>query len=226
MMKQITAETLVSLPLFMGMSEADASAVVSRYGLQYQWYTSGRAIVEEGAPVNPLLLVCSGRAKKETWAQGRRYKLTEVVESPAVLQAERVFGLSPRYSSTFHSYGGCAIIEVPKATVYQLLGDYEVFRINFVNALSSEIQRMSRLSMRPQGKTVEARICRLVEQVATFPTGMKDLSITMNQLASELSTTRLNVSEALHRLEDQNLVKVQRGHLVIPSLQLLQMNRA
>jgi len=110
--------------------------------------------------------------------------------------------------------------------VYQLLGDYEVFRINFVNALSSEIQRMSRLSMRPQGKTVEARICRLVEQVATFPTGMKDLSITMNQLASELSTTRLNVSEALHRLEDQNLVKVQRGHLVIPSLQLLQMNRA
>lgn len=220
-MRQITAGELLKLPLFMGMTETEAEKLPARFGLSCRWAAAGKTVVEEGDPVNPLLLIYNGRAKRETWAQGRKYRLTEVVEAPAVIQAERLFGLSPRYSSTFRSYGGCALLEIPKAAVYLLLDRHEVFRLNFINLLSSEMQRVCRQAMRPHGRDIETRICRFVERISHFQTGMKDLGITMSQLADELSTTRLNVSVALHNLEARNLVRVKRGHLVVPSMQLL-----
>jgi len=205
----------------MGMSEAEMAEAASFGGLCCRWYASGKTIADENSAVDPLLIIYKGRAKRETWANDRRYSLTEVAEAPATLQADRLFGLSPHYVSTFRSYGGCAVLEVPKASVYQFMERFEVFRLNLLNMLSSELQRRGRLIMKPRGGDVATRICRFVEQISSSPVGMKDIGITMNCLAQELSTTRLNVSDALHALEERNLVKVKRGHLLVPSMQLL-----
>lgn len=220
-MQQISAAELVRLPLFMGMSNADAVELADSYGLNCHWYASGKTIVEEDKTVDQLLIIYNGRAKRESWANNRRWKLTEVVEAPVVLQAERLFGLSTYFAASFRSYGGCAILEVPKSSVYRLLQQSEIFRFNFINMLSSELQRRSRLTQKTRGGNVEMRLCHFVEQISSFPTGQKDISITMNQLSEELATTRLNISKALHSLENKNLIKVKRGHLIVPSIGLL-----
>lgn len=220
-MQQISGEELLRLPLFMGMSEAEVSHVAESYGLNCHWYVAAKSIVEEDMPVDRLLIIYNGRAKRDSWAHDRSWKLTEVVEAPTSLQAERLFGLSTHYTASFRSFGGCAVLEVPKSSVYRLLETSQVFRFNFINLISSELQRRSRMVAKTRGGSVEMRVCHFVEQISSFPTGQKEISITMSQLANELSTSRINVSEALHNLENKNLIKVKRGHLLVPSISLL-----
>lgn len=43
----------------------------------------------------------------------------------------------------------------------------------------------------------------------------------MNVMAKELGCSRLEVSEALHRLEDRQLIVMRRSYIEIPTLQLL-----
>ena len=43
----------------------------------------------------------------------------------------------------------------------------------------------------------------------------------MNQLAHELNDSRLNVSVALNRLQEQNLLELYRGRIVIPAMERL-----
>lgn len=208
----------------MGLSESEAADIIDQNKPQCRWYTAKKNIVREEMSATALLILINGRLKKETNSPNKQFKLTEIVESPSVIQIERMFGLHTRYTATFNSYGGCMMLEIPKSSVYKLLAKHNVFRINFINMLSSSAQRMDNgIAISPNATTIERRICQFVQQISTFPSGNKDVAITMNVLASELSTSRLNISKALHRLEAKNLIKVNRGHLIVPSLELLMM---
>lgn len=223
-MQQISSDQLLKMPLFMGMSDTDLNEIKSRYGLTSQWYKGDKKIVEENTAVSHLILLYKGMAKKITMANDKGYSITEIIEAPSTLQIERLFGISTHFTSSYIAYGNCQTIEISKSSVYHLLNENEIFRLNFINNLSSQQQRTQSLPFRPSGRTLNDRLCQFVERISTTVTGTKDITITMNRLAQELFTTRLKISETLHRLEDKELIRIQRGHIIIPSIKLLKSN--
>jgi Mn-dependent DtxR family transcriptional regulator len=70
-------------------------------------------------------------------------------------------------------------------------------------------------------ENIEKRIIRSVKDRCIYPAGQKQLRTKMTVLARELGCSRLEISEALHRLEEKQLLIVKRTIIEIPMLQLL-----
>ena len=109
--------------------------------------------------------------------------------------------------------------EIKKEDVRDVLFDYETFRINYLNLLSRYTQYTSRRLWRCQPDSIIERFNQFVQARSMYPAGRKELQIRMEDLAEELLTTRLRVSESLHQLQSQGLVLTHRGRIEIPALE-------
>ena len=53
------------------------------------------------------------------------------------------------------------------------------------------------------------------------PAGEKKIKIKMTTLAHELNESRLNISIELNKLQDDGLISLSRGMIIVPALELL-----
>ena len=81
------------------------------------------------------------------------------------------------------------------------------FRLNLMNIIATQSQRYSRRLWHQMNENIEKRIVRFVKDRCIYPAGQKQLRTKMTVLARELGCSRLEISEALHRLEEKQLFK-------------------
>jgi CRP/FNR family cyclic AMP-dependent transcriptional regulator len=95
----------------------------------------------------------------------------------------------------------------------------EVDRI-LLEALVSEVRRLSTQLLEALHATVpqrvELRLFDLVEQYGRDTTGAVDIPLTQDDLADLCGTSRSTVNKVLSDLEGKGLVRVSRGHVMIP----------
>ncbi|MBP5454968.1 MAG: Crp/Fnr family transcriptional regulator, partial [Paludibacteraceae bacterium] len=115
----------------------------------------------------------------------------------------------------------CSILSIEKGEVVKLSEESEIFRINFLNILSTQSQKQQRNPWHRQPKELDKRIARFIETHCIRPVGHKTLKIKMERLAHEMNDSRLDVSRALNKMEQDNLVILHRGMIEIPAFELL-----
>ena len=103
----------------------------------------------------------------------------------------------------------------------KLSDNYEIFRINQLNILTTQTQKSERRLFRIPPKTLEERIIRFFESHCLRPAGEKTFHIKMTRLAEEMNVKRIYVSNALNEMEEKGLIQLYRGIIVIPSLENL-----
>lgn len=216
-------DRLLQFPLFQGMSHGELMQVVAHTKMGFTKYEADKRIVREGEACTHLMFLIGGTVQACTSADNKGYSVTEHLAAPYILQPERLFGIQQRYSSTFKAETPCHFITIDKQEVLLLLETQLVFRINVLNLMATESQRLSRQTWRIVPPTLRDAVIRFFIQHTLRPAGSKTFRILMTRLAAELNCNRLQVSQTLNQLQDEGLLTLHRGHIEIPMLERLLM---
>ena len=216
----IGGEQLLSLPLFYGMGREEAEELAASGVVFFGKVKAGFHIAEEAQECVSLTFVLSGVTNVET-RLGCGGLLTETIQSPLMVQPERFFGLSQRYSRTFTACTDCSIMKLGKDAMLGLFSKHPVCRVNMSNMLCTIAQRREDLLVGLPGGSVGRRFSQMLSAESLAPSGHKHLDVKMVQMAEALGTSRLNVSLALNGFARLGLLRLGRGKIDVYDLQEL-----
>ena len=212
---------LLKLPLFQGLGYSDLSEIVGHTRFHFLHYPEGTHIVDAGSPGTDLVFLTKGLVKAISYSQGNSFSVEEEVAAPALFQPDILYGLTPQYTQTFITVTACDLLMISKAEFSKLISSYEIFRTNYLNIISTRNQRLSRLVWCPTPHGIRERITRFLKDHCQWPSGKKIFHIKMQQIADATGESRLNISRELHAMDDEQLLNVSRGQIIIPAIESL-----
>ena len=216
-------DRLLQFPLFQGMSRDDLEIVAGHTRFGFQKVTAGRQIIHAGDPCTHLYFLINGTLKIETFSDDGRYSVIEQMSSPYILQQESIFGYYQRYTHNFYALTDANFLTLDKEEVVRLSEDFLVFRLNLMNHLATQSQKLIQMQWRRSPLSLRERIVRFFFQHTLYPAGPKTFHILMERLAEEVNDSRLNVSRALNRMQESGILELHRGRIEIPQLERLLM---
>ncbi len=216
-------DCLLQFTLFQGMSHADLMQVAGHTKFNFSKLSVGKKLVKEGEDCHHLIFVTSGTLRAETVSDDHSCRVTESISAPYILQPEHIFGITQRYSSSFSAETPCSLISIDKQEVLLLLETQLVFRLNMLNMMAAETQRLRHHAWRTAPRTLPERITRFFFSRCLYPAGPKTFHILMQQIAKELNDSRLDISVALNKMQAEGLLTLHRGRIEIPMLERLLM---
>ncbi len=214
-------ERLLGLPLFQGMSRGDLESAMAQAKFTALTVAKGRTVAREDDACLEFYFLTRGTLSSTKRADDGGYHVTETVQAPDVLQPERIFGLTQRYTRTFRTVTECDLISLGKAEMLMLSDRFQIFRLNLLNMISTRSQRLVLLPWRTKPRTVRHKIVRFIEDRCARPAGEKTLGIKMERLAWEIGESRLNVSRELNAMDSEGLLSISRGCIHVPALERL-----
>ena len=216
-------DRLLQFPLFQGMSRDDLEIVAGHTRFGFQKVTAGRQIIHAGDPCTHLYFLINGTLKIETFSDDGRYSVIEQMSSPYILQQESIFGYYQRYTHNFYALTDANFLTLDKEEVVRLSEDFLVFRLNLMNHLATQTQKLIQSQWRRNPLSLRERIVRFLFQHTLYPAGPKTFHILMERLAEEVNDSRLNVSRTLNRMQETGVLELHRGRIEIPQLERLLM---
>ena len=214
-------DKLLELPLFLGIGSTDLAEIVRTTRFGFLKLKPKETLAKENEKNDKLYFLMDGRLSIESCADNHSYSIIEEIEPPTAIQPERIFGLVQFYSKTFIAETKCNILYIDKSEVLNLINKYLIFRLNFLNMLSSQAQRGSRLPWQQQPKDIKEKFIYFVRTHCAHPAGKKTIKINMQTLANELHESRLNISKMLNMLNRNNVITLTRGQINIALLEKL-----
>ena len=212
---------MLELPLFQGMSKTDMNKVLAHTRLGFENYSNGKTIVEEGAVCDSLYFLLKGNITVISKAFDNSYRITETLSAPDILQPECLFGFTQRFTKSFVAESTCQMVKISKREIVKLSDEYQIFRINILNIICTQSQRVSRLQWRTPPKDIRSKIIHFVGSRCIHPAGEKTLYIKMEDLGHLLSESRLNISRELNMMADEKIIDLSRGIIRFHALEHL-----
>ena len=195
--------------------------IVEKIPFDFHTYMPSECLQEQGDPCRTLRFLLGGRVWAVRENAEQTYVFSERVTAPWTVQPERLLGLHNRYTLSLRADTEAQFVEIPKQAVLTLLQNYSVFHLNFANMLSSEAQRRESLLWVRRPDLLADRFRMFLHRRSLRPVGCKVVRIRMADLADELGTTRLRVSNMLADLAREGRVRHSRGEIVVPALERL-----
>lgn len=216
-------DRLLQFPLFQGMSRDDLEIVAGHTRFGFLKMTAGRQVVHAGDPCTHLYFLINGSLKVESFSDDGRYSVVEQMSSPYILQQESIFGYYQRYTHNFYALTDVNFLMLDKEEVVRLSEDFLVFRLNLMNHLATQAQKLIQAQWRRSPQSLQERVVRFFFLHTLYPAGPKTFHILMERLAEEVNDSRLNVSRVLNRLQTMGLLELHRGRIEIPQVERLLM---
>ena len=214
-------DTLLQLPLFQGLAHEDFTSILDKVKLHFTKHKPGETIATAGNSCDRLIFILRGTLNATTPASQHTYQFTEQYTAPCLIEPYSLFGMYPTFNATYTALEETHTICISKRFVTNNLFNYEIFRLNYLNIICNRAQTLQRRLRTPFDGDVKQRIIHFIANQAERPVGPKSLKIKMEELACICNETRMNVSKALNSLQNDGLVELHRGEIVVPRLELL-----
>lgn len=214
-------DKLLTLPLFQGLSQQDLWAMAESIPFAFLQHKAGDVMVRENMPCHQLTFLLDGTMSVTTHADDHGYTLTETLKAPLVIEPEHLFGLHQHYRRTYTTAEACNTLSISKQHVITLTQDFMVFRLNLLNIICTQSQRLQRQPWHPQPTDLRQRIIHFFKDRSLRPAGEKVFKIKMVRLATELNASRLDISIALNAMQTDGLIQLTRGYITVPALERL-----
>jgi CRP-like cAMP-binding protein len=205
------------------MSRDDLEIVAGHTRFGFLKMTAGRQVIHAGDPCTHLYFLINGSLKVESFSDDGRYSVVEQMSSPYILQQESIFGYYQRYTHNFYALTDVNFLMLDKEEVVRLSEDFLVFRLNLMNHLATQAQKLIQAQWRRSPQSLQERVVRFFFLHTLYPAGPKTFHILMERLAEEVNDSRLNVSRVLNRLQTMGLLELHRGRIEIPQVERLLM---
>lgn len=214
-------DTLLQLPLFQGLAMEDFTSILEKVKLHFAKQKAGEILAQESMPCDKLIFILNGSVAMTTTSTDRLYSLTEYFEAPYLIEPQSLFGLYTTYSAKYTATTPVNSISIDKTSILNDLLKYDIFRLNYLNIVSSQLQLLNRSTWGNTPDNVETRISYFIRTHLKRLQGSKSLKIKMEDLATIVNDTRNGVSKALNSMQDKGLLELHRGEIVIPAAEKL-----
>lgn len=214
-------DNLLLLPLFQGLSKNDLTAIIEKVKFNFLTLKKDEIFIHQGESCNQIAFLLNGELEAETQDKEGIYTLSEVYKEPHIIEPHSLFGMEPVYSATYKARSLVGILTIDKTFVFSELNNREIFRINFMNILSSRAQAANQKLWDTRIGTLNEKIIHFINLRSQKPDGEKTLKITMEDLGRLIDETRINVSRLLNELEKNDLVQLNRKAIHIPDFEKL-----
>ena len=213
-------ERIQLLPLFQGLSTRQLQQIFERIKLDFCQNKERETIVVRGDRHNQLIYILSGQYSAEYVSPGGKYRFIEILNAPALLEPEGIFGYNQDYLRTYKFVTDGSSFLVDKNVFKNDLINYDVVRTNLLNLLSTKYQKVQQQvwNLKNNG-AIEKRIIRFFCIHSTVLSGYKMVKVKMEDLAELLGESRTNVSKGLNCLQDQQIIQLKRMGIIMNNIQ-------
>ena len=208
-------DTLLQLPLFQGLCHEDFSKILEKVKLHFLKYKAGDVIMESGSSCDQLIFLLKGEISSMTTSQDETYTIVEHAEAPYVIEPHALLGMNINYASSYVARTEVNAISISKSFVLNALLNYDIFRLNYMNFISNRAQALYAQLWQEAPLDLIDKIVRFLHMHIEKPQGEKIIKVKMEDLASYLDDTRLNVSKTLNILQESGLLMLRRKEIVI-----------
>lgn len=213
---------LLMLPFLNGLTTEELTDIIARIHLDFRQMKDGECIASQGERCDRLTYVLGGKICAEMMDSDNKFFLTETMDEPFVIEPENIYGLNQRYSRTYTVIDGADTVSISKHEFNNVMLSYYIVKINMMNMLCAQIQRLNSTIRKPEPESVLLKVVRFLQTFVLSKTGEKRIDIKMEDLAYFIRETRLNVSFALRQLNEEGLIVMgKRASLTIPDFQKL-----
>ena len=206
-------ENLLRLPYFQGMSKKELTAILDKVKLEFSRHQDGEKIIRQEDKCDKFVILIQGKLSAKHQTSNNPYTLSEEIEAPYAIEPYSLFGSETHYSRCYTSLGDSSLLSIDKSYFYSDLLRHSIFTMNFLNLISRRAQIQESLSWLDAPSELEGQIARFVAVRSETLSGNKRLKIKMEQLAQQLGATRLNISRALNKLQEEGLATLNRGEI-------------
>ena len=214
-------DTLLGLPLFQGLSQSSLAQVVGHTKFDFERHSAGAQVLSAYTPCDSMIFLIKGEMSVITHSDDHSYHVEEYEQAPLLIEPERLFGLSQHYGRDYMALSDVDLLRISKSEAIGLSARFYVFRINLLNILTTQNQRMLRHPWRVLPATRRDKIVRFLFDHSLRPAGHKRFHIGMQLLATHIGESRLNVSRELHLMEQEGLLSLGRGMIEVKALERL-----
>ena len=208
-------DMLMRLPLFQGMSQTHLFEVIGQTKFHFRKVDDRKELFTQGEWCNQLTFLMGGELSATTQAPYAKLSIEETIKPYAVIEPQSLFGKRPSYKATYKAKGEASLLSIDKQYVYTLLESYEIFRINFLNLLSSKVEDLHTRQWAVAPQALEEKLASFIHNLCTTSQGTKTMHIKMEELARLLGCTRLNVSSILNKWKEEGLIEMRRKAFVV-----------
>ncbi len=183
--------------------------------------SSNVPVCSQGDMCNKLFFLLKGSVMRHTLSQNKDFEFEEMLPAPWVMEPESLYGLHCIFSSDYITTESSTIMTLTKPDLAKLFTRNDIFRMNYLNLLSANIQHQHNVQIHPYTSCIATRMISFINTLSTVSYGSKTLRIKMDDLAVYMNETRLKVSRLLNQWQELNLITLQRKEIHIPRLENL-----
>jgi CRP-like cAMP-binding protein len=213
------------LPLFSGLGSEEISQIIAQTKFQFQRLDTGKFLCQQDEKCSNLVILINGSMNIITHSADHGCIVSEPIVAPYLVSPTSLFGLHQRYMHSFQCTSTCRFVLLSKEEVFRMFDRYFIFKINWLNLLSTQVQKRNLQIWHTPPTDLRQRIVRFFLLHTEKPAGPKVFRIKMTRLAEEVNDSRLNVSRQLRAMEAQGVLTLQRGIITIPAFEKLLQTR-
>ena len=214
-------ETLLGLPLFQGLGYSDLTRILESTRLDFETAEAGRVLIRQDQPCEGLTFVLKGDVLITTSSADRTGSVEENMATPTVCGREVLYGSLRHHRHTLTTLSETRLLQMDKRTVGALTAYFEVFRLNVMNLLTTSIVRRDMLHWLPAEQSLKGRIRGFMRAHVLRPAGQKHFRISQRQLGLYLGEDKRYIARALHEMETEGLLQLERQKIFIPLFETL-----
>lgn len=221
---------LTSIPLFTGISGEDLAMIMDRIELVDMELMPEETLVHENDVCQCMSILREGTIKRtRTYQQGTfsnqrkeskelKYTVTETIDKGIILEPEVLFGLDLRHKNTWTAETTCHLTLIGKEDIRQTLMYVPIWRINLMNLLCTNLQKMTADKMPQPVPTEYERILQFILRHCTQFGKTLVMDITSEQMGYCVGMDRRVIAKVLGQLEAEDLLKKSKQHIEIPNI--------
>ena len=214
-------DILLQLPLFQGICKSDLTTIIEKVKFHFIRLKKGDIIAMQDSLCNKLYFLLNGEVTLHRTDKEYGYTLSETITAPEVFEPQSMFGIQTTYKATYRAEEDAKVLVISKDFISQFLIGHEIFRLNYLNILSSYCQTYDQKLWKGHMRSIEEKFVRFFLLRCRKPHGAKSLEITMEDLGNLIDETRINVSRLLNDLQTKNIITLKRKEIYVHDLDKL-----
>lgn len=213
--------TLLELPLFQGLGADTLTAIIETCEMDFHTAPAGHTLWRDGDTCTGLTFLIKGCLDATATSADGTWRVTEELRAPAVVGLEVLYGSRRTHRRTLSAQVASRMMHIDKPTVASLIKNYEVFRLNVLNSLTSQVIHSATPLWLPPQETTEGRIVNFFHCHVQRPAGYKVFDISQATLGAYLGEDPRYVARALATLAHEGLIRTGRRRVEVPQFERL-----
>lgn len=211
--------TLLSLPLFQGLTMDQMMSILEKVRIDFV-SPKDEDFLHRGERQEKILFILKGDVVREMTDPSGRCVLQEHLYAPSLIEFSALFGRDVIAKASYRANGEVTLLSFDKHYMFDIFNHFKVVQMNMLNLLCARIQTLQDKLLQDRGSTIAASFLRMVNSLSESSVGEKQLIVTRVDLADMIGCSRRHMSEEIVKWEEQGLIQIAYGRIIIPDLHL------